>query len=73
MEFCDGLNIGDLAKDQKTKLEPFKSEISKKVTQVFSDMIFLHGYVHCDPHPGEHTFKIQYSAFIEPIIRLQET
>ena len=56
MEFCDGLNIGDLAKDQKTKLEPFKSEISKKVTQVFSDMIFLHGYVHCDPHPGEYTF-----------------
>lgn len=53
MEFCNGLNVGDLAHNPTTKLEKFKTEISEKVTRLYSDMIFLHGYVHCDPHSGQ--------------------
>lgn len=53
MEFCEGLHIGDMEKDRNTKFEPYKKEISSKITRLFSDMIFLHGYVHCDPHPGK--------------------
>ena len=24
----------------------------KRVTQMYSEMIFNHGFIHCDPHPG---------------------
>ncbi|UYV84773.1 ADCK1, partial [Cordylochernes scorpioides] len=29
-----------------------KTEVSKKIGQLYSEMIFLNGHVHCDPHPG---------------------
>lgn len=52
MEYCDGVNVGDISEDIHGKFDGFKKDISRKVTQLYSDMIFLHGYVHCDPHPG---------------------
>lgn len=27
-------------------------EVCRKLGNVYSEMIFVHGYVHCDPHPG---------------------
>ena len=27
-------------------------DVSKKIGQMYSKMIFEEGYVHCDPHPG---------------------
>ena len=27
-------------------------EVSSKIGQMYSKMIFDDGYVHCDPHPG---------------------
>ena len=53
MEYCDGFEIGVLGRDNTTVLEPYKKEISRKITKLYSDMIFLQGYVHCDPHPGK--------------------
>ena len=29
-----------------------RSLLSKRVGQMYADMIFHHGFVHCDPHPG---------------------
>lgn len=52
MEYCDGFEIAALEKEKKGEFEPFRKEISRKITQLYSDMIFLHGYVHCDPHHG---------------------
>lgn len=26
--------------------------LSDSITKIFSEMIFIHGFVHCDPHPG---------------------
>ncbi len=52
MEYCEGFEIGVLGQGKKTEFEPYKKEISQKITKLYSDMIFLHGYVHCDPHPG---------------------
>lgn len=26
--------------------------LSEFITKIFSEMIFIHGFVHCDPHPG---------------------
>ncbi len=30
----------------------FFLKISKRLGVIFSEMIFTHGFVHCDPHPG---------------------
>jgi aarF domain-containing kinase len=27
-------------------------KLSERLTKAYSEMIFLHGFVHCDPHPG---------------------
>ena len=27
-------------------------QVSQKLGELFSEMIFVQGYVHCDPHPG---------------------
>jgi len=28
------------------------NELSYTLSRAFSEMIFVHGFVHCDPHPG---------------------
>lgn len=61
MEYCGGFEIGVLGQGKNPEFEPFKKEISKKITQLYSDMIFLHGYVHCDPHPGSLVTVFYYS------------
>ncbi|KAL0085269.1 ABC1 family-domain-containing protein [Phycomyces blakesleeanus] len=50
MEFIDGARIDDLAYMEHHNIDP--REVSLEMTRVFSKMIFLDGYVHCDPHPG---------------------
>jgi len=27
-------------------------QVMRKLGQVYSEMIFVQGYIHCDPHPG---------------------
>ncbi|GAB1610413.1 aarF domain-containing protein kinase 1-like [Argonauta hians] len=50
MEFCGGGTVDDhqFMKDHSISV----NEVSHKLGEVFSAMIFTHGYVHCDPHPG---------------------
>ncbi|KAK9153512.1 hypothetical protein Sjap_000992 [Stephania japonica] len=48
MEFMDGAEISDVKKIQRLGIQP--SEVAKLVSQAFSEMIFKHGFVHCDPH-----------------------
>ncbi len=31
---------------------PPPPQVSLKLGQMYSEMIFLQGYIHCDPHPG---------------------
>ncbi|XP_076359674.1 aarF domain containing kinase 1 isoform X2 [Tachypleus tridentatus] len=50
MEFCDGCQVND-----KTTLEEkgiSSREVSYRLGQLYSEMIFVQGYIHCDPHPG---------------------
>ena len=30
----------------------FLFQITQALGKVYSEMIFVHGFVHCDPHPG---------------------
>ena len=50
MEYVEGHNITDIealnAKFGKMH------RVTDLLVEIFSRMIFLHGHIHCDPHPG---------------------
>ncbi|KAI3458546.1 hypothetical protein Pfo_015209 [Paulownia fortunei] len=48
MEFIDGAQINDRRTIQKLGIQP--SDVSKLLSQAFAEMMFKHGFVHCDPH-----------------------
>lgn len=50
MEFIDAPKISQVADIVGLGLEP--THVARLVCQVFSEMMFVHGFVHCDPHPG---------------------
>lgn len=50
MEYCPGGHIDDVAALKKQGVDVY--DVSRKIGQMYSKMIFDYGYVHCDPHPG---------------------
>ena len=57
MEYCPGAKITDLEFMKSNKIDPY--EVSKRLSQIFSEMIFIHGFVHCDPHPGNVFIRLK--------------
>jgi aarF domain-containing kinase len=50
MEYIDGVKINEV---EKLKSMGFDTkEIGSTLISIFSEMIFKHGFVHCDAHPG---------------------
>lgn len=50
MEYCDGGQVDDNEYIKSHSISA--SEVSRKLGELYSQMIFVQGYVHCDPHPG---------------------
>ncbi|XP_018553184.1 aarF domain-containing protein kinase 1 isoform X1 [Lates calcarifer] len=50
MEFAEGGQVNDREYMKKHGINV--NEISEKLGKMYSEMIFVHGFVHCDPHPG---------------------
>ncbi|GAB4827358.1 hypothetical protein Ancab_034245 [Ancistrocladus abbreviatus] len=50
MEFCAGNKVDDVEFFKKEGIDPIK--VAKVMSEVFANMIFVHGFVHGDPHPG---------------------
>ncbi|KAG8089989.1 hypothetical protein GUJ93_ZPchr0011g28896 [Zizania palustris] len=50
MEFCSGYKIDNLDSLRKADISPTK--VAKALIELFGEMIFIHGFVHGDPHPG---------------------
>ncbi|EPB88292.1 Atypical/ABC1/ABC1-B protein kinase [Mucor circinelloides 1006PhL] len=50
MEFIEGARIDDMDFMKEHSIDP--SQVSTEITEIFSKMMFLDGFVHCDPHPG---------------------
>lgn len=50
MEYVTGGQVNDLEYIQSNKIDPF--DIANKIGQLYSNMIFINGFVHSDPHPG---------------------
>ena len=49
-EWCDGVRIDDKAglKAMGTDVR----QLAARVQRIFARMTFVHGFLHCDPHPG---------------------
>ena len=50
MEYCEGGQVNDKEYIKKHKINV--EDVSRKLGMVYSEMIYVHGYIHCDPHPG---------------------
>ena len=50
MEFVSGFRVDDVDAMVHHGLAPL--EVATTITSVFGEMIHVHGFVHCDPHPG---------------------
>ncbi|KAJ4720059.1 Protein kinase [Melia azedarach] len=48
MEFMDGAQVNDVKAIRKLGIQP--NEVARLVSQAFAEMMFKHGFVHCDPH-----------------------
>ncbi|KAJ3697431.1 hypothetical protein LUZ61_001136 [Rhynchospora tenuis] len=50
MEFCHGQKVDDLDYMREMGISPVK--VANTLMELFAEMIFVHGFVHGDPHPG---------------------
>ncbi|KAI7804517.1 putative aarF domain-containing protein kinase 1 [Triplophysa rosa] len=50
MDFAEGGQVNDREYMRKHSINV--NEISQNLGKMYSEMIFVHGFVHCDPHPG---------------------
>uniref|UniRef100_A0A8C5HLI5 AarF domain-containing protein kinase 1 n=1 Tax=Gouania willdenowi TaxID=441366 RepID=A0A8C5HLI5_GOUWI len=50
MEFAEGGQVNDREYMKKHGINV--NQISENLGKMYSEMIFVHGFVHCDPHPG---------------------
>ncbi|XP_060118608.1 aarF domain-containing protein kinase 1 isoform X4 [Heteronotia binoei] len=50
MEFMEGGQVNDKAYMERNGINV--NELSRNLGKLYSEMIFVNGFVHCDPHPG---------------------
>ncbi|XP_062824435.1 aarF domain-containing protein kinase 1 isoform X2 [Anolis carolinensis] len=55
MEFMEGGQVNDKAYMERNCIDV--NEISRNLGKLYSEMIFVNGFVHCDPHPGNVLVK----------------
>ncbi|ONI24607.1 hypothetical protein PRUPE_2G249400 [Prunus persica] len=48
MEFMDGAEVNDVKTIKRLGIRP--DEVARLVSETFAEMMFKHGFVHCDPH-----------------------
>ncbi|KAM5129991.1 aarF domain-containing protein kinase 1 [Mantella aurantiaca] len=50
MEYMEGGQVNDRQYMERNKIDV--DQVSRALGKLYSEMIFVHGFVHCDPHPG---------------------
>lgn len=55
MEYVEGGQVNDVAYIRSNDIDRY--EVADKLSQLYSQMIFIHGFVHSDPHPGNILVK----------------
>jgi len=66
MEFIHGTKVNNVEGLRKLGLHP--KDVTTKLIDLFSDQIFLHGFVHCDPHPGNLLVRVTPEGQPEVVI-----
>jgi len=66
MEYCTGHHINDVESLKKDHVDVY--DVSNKIGQMYSKMIFDDGYVHCDPHPGNVLVNKQSSGVTQIVL-----
>ena len=51
MEYMNGVRISDARKEYRLSSKASQI-IARNTVRLFAEMVFLYGFVHCDPHPG---------------------
>lgn len=60
MEFMDGVGVTDVDAMKRLGIRP--SDVAKLISQAFAEMIFKHGFVHCDPHAANMMVQVAPSG-----------
>ena len=55
MEYFEGGKVNDLDYYESKGID--KHEVTDKLGKLYAEMIFVRGFVHCDPHPGNILVK----------------
>ncbi|XP_067013048.1 aarF domain-containing kinase 1 isoform X1 [Anabrus simplex] len=66
MEFLEGGQINDLEYIRSHRINPY--DVSQKLGCLYSQMIFIHGFVHSDPHPGNILVRKSPSGEVEIVL-----
>jgi len=56
MEFLEGGKVNDLEYIEKNRIP--KTEVTSRLGEMYAHMIFKHGFVHSDPHPGNILLQV---------------
>ncbi|EPB71187.1 ABC1 family protein [Ancylostoma ceylanicum] len=66
MEFCEGEHIDDI--DYMIKNNIDRHDVCRKMGRLYSEMIFLNGYLHSDPHPGNVLVNKKENGEVEIVL-----
>eukprot|EP01117_Protostelium_nocturnum_P009073 TRINITY_DN324_c2_g1_i1.p1 TRINITY_DN324_c2_g1~~TRINITY_DN324_c2_g1_i1.p1 ORF type:complete len:886 (-),score=183.06 TRINITY_DN324_c2_g1_i1:1581-4238(-) len=61
MEWIEGCSLYNQSKIRQMGISTDK--VARLLTEIFNDQIFKHGFVHCDPHPGNVFVRKTYRGF----------
>ncbi|CAI2353877.1 unnamed protein product [Caenorhabditis sp. 36 PRJEB53466] len=66
MEFCEGAHVDNVEYLKQHKIDPH--DVCAKIGRTISEMIFLQGYLHSDPHPGNVLINSQGNGKYEIVL-----
>ncbi|KAI9017405.1 ABC1 family-domain-containing protein, partial [Gaertneriomyces semiglobifer] len=69
MEFVAGGKIDDLDYYKRHNIDP--RQVSSELSKIYSEMMFVNGFVHCDPHPGNVFVRPRSRPFLSYILILR--
>jgi predicted unusual protein kinase regulating ubiquinone biosynthesis (AarF/ABC1/UbiB family) len=61
MEFMEGVGITDVQAIRGLGVRP--ADVASLVSETFAEMIFRHGFVHCDPHAANMLLRLKEGWF----------
>uniref|UniRef100_A0A158PC39 ABC1 domain-containing protein n=1 Tax=Angiostrongylus cantonensis TaxID=6313 RepID=A0A158PC39_ANGCA len=66
MEFCEGAHIDDM--DYMIRNHINRHDVCRKMGRLYSEMIFINGYLHSDPHPGNVLVNKKSSGDVDIVL-----